>query len=208
MSRGSLRVVVATRNRGKVVELLRLWPDVPRLELCTLAEVAAVPEVVEDGATFEANAIKKARQTAAVLGLPVLADDSGLEVDALDGAPGVWSARFAREGATDRENNDELLRRLAGTPDDRRGARYRCVLAFADPEGALGAEVATAEGSCEGRIIRVPRGEGGFGYDPLFVPVGEQRTMAELSADEKDAISHRARAARALSPLLERYFGH
>jgi XTP/dITP diphosphohydrolase len=161
-------------------------------------------EPIEDGRTFEANAKIKARAALAATGLPVLADDSGLEVDALGGGPGVNTKRYAGPTATDADNNARLLRELAGLPPERRGARYVCVLALARP----GAPIITRRGTCRGRIATEPRGRGGFGYDPIFEPAGEPpggRTFGLYSHAEKGRISHRARAAarmrRALEPL-------
>jgi XTP/dITP diphosphohydrolase len=199
-----VRLLLATRNRGKLAEMRRLLEGLD-LDVVGIDEVGGAPEVVEDGHTFEANAIKKARQTALATGLPTLADDSGLEVDALGGAPGVWSARFAGERASDADNNRLLLERLAGVPLAERTARFRCVLALYDPRSPGAGEGAPRlmSGNCEGHIIEAPRGQQGFGYDPLFVPDGGGgRTMAELSADEKHALSHRGRAVRGLRALL------
>jgi XTP/dITP diphosphohydrolase len=199
-----VRVVVATRNHGKLREIVPLLADVG-FDLCTIDDVAPHAELREDGLTFEDNAFAKARQAAAATGLPALADDSGLEVDALGGAPGVHSARYAGVGATDAANNAKLLAALAGVPDARRTARYRCVAAFVDP--ARGLEIARA-GACEGRLLEAPRGDGGFGYDPLFLirtrglDLDLDRTMAELALDEKNRISHRAAAFRALAAAL------
>lgn len=199
----SRRVVVATRNPGKVRELAVLLAPLG-LELVPLDAVAPdAPEVLEDGETFEANAVKKARAAAAATGCPAIADDSGLEVEALGGAPGVRSARYAGadgdRARRDDANNRRLLLDLAARRDAARGARFRCVLVHV---GTPDAEPVVAEGACEGRIAEAPRGAGGFGYDPLFVPDGETRTMAELTADEKNARSHRAAAARALAAAL------
>jgi len=208
--------VVATNNRGKLEELRALLEGLP-IELLTLADVGAKDMViVEDGATFEENAIKKARAVAEATMMLTLADDSGLEVDALGGQPGVRSARFAHERATDSENNAALLGRLGEVGDARddddllRGlrregrfpARFRCVLALVDPYEAH--EPHLSEGRCEGAITRTPRGTGGFGYDPLFVVEGGDKTMAELAAEEKNRISHRALACLRLRPVLER----
>lgn len=190
------RLLFATSNRGKVRELAALLEGI--VEVVGLADVAIDPEVVEDGDTFEANARKKASVLATRAGLPALADDSGLEVDALDGRPGVRSARFAREGATDAENVAALLGALEGV--EPRDARFRCVLAYADADGSV---LHVTEGRCEGTITRAPRGEDGFGYDPVFVRVGETRTMAELSQAEKSASSHRGVAARAMRTWME-----
>jgi XTP/dITP diphosphohydrolase len=204
--RAPLRVVVATRNRGKLRELVPLFAELGLgFELVTIDELAPDAELREDGLTFEENALAKARQAAAATGLPALADDSGLEVDALGGAPGVHSARYAGVGASDAANNAKLIEALRGVPTERRGARYRCVAAFCDP--ARGLEV-TRAGACEGRLLEAPRGAGGFGYDPYFVLPGGGllpgggRTMAEIPLEEKNRISHRAAAFRALATAL------
>jgi XTP/dITP diphosphohydrolase len=196
-----LRIALATSNRGKLAELTALFGDLP-VELVSVRDVLGHElEVEEDGATFEANAEKKARAVSEQTGLVALADDSGLEVDALEGRPGVRSARFAHERATDGENNAALLRALAETRDEDRTARFRCVLALVTPWDG---RARFTSGACEGRIGREPRGAHGFGYDPLFLPdEAPQRTMAELSPPEKNRISHRWRAARALVPALE-----
>ena len=186
-----MKVVVATHNRGKLGEFRRLFADVPGLELVSLDDVGCELDVVEDRDTFRGNALKKAIEIAKAVGLPALADDSGIEVDALGGEPGVYSARYAGEDATDKANNQKLLRKLDGARD--RSARFRCVLAWVDADGR---ELAVTEGVCEGEIALAPKGEGGFGYDPLFIPRGETRHMAELPPAEKHAISHRGRAAR------------
>ena len=199
-------LVIATGNRGKAAELVTLIREaatLPLLRAKTLADYAAVPEVVEDGDSYEANAAKKARVVAAALGAPALADDSGLEGDALGGRPGLHSARYPAPGATSREQVAALLGELAGVPPERRGARFVCALALALPDGR---EVA-ARGVVEGTIAEAPRGEGGFGYDPIFVPHGEARTYAEMSAAEKARTSHRAAAARAIAPALKRLLG-
>ncbi len=197
-----------TGNAGKLRELLRLVDGLP-IRVITPAELPGpLPEVVEDGATFAENAAKKAAAFARHAGLVALADDSGLCVDALGGAPGVISARWSEAeapglvgAARDLANNDKLLRALAGVQKDQRGAAYLAVLALAGPDGSILASVA---GRCAGRIGRAPRGAGGFGYDPLFVPEGRALTMAELSFEEKDALSHRGAAFRALWPALAR----
>jgi XTP/dITP diphosphohydrolase len=198
-------VVFATRNRGKLVELRQLLTGIAVLDLDEAAARCghALPEVVEDADTFAGNAIKKAREVSQACGLPALADDSGLEVDALGGAPGVYSARYAGSGG-DQANNAKLLAELAGIPAARRTARFRAVLAFADVAGPLGSETLTADGVCEGTILEAPRGSGGFGYDPLFLLPGGQ-TMAELEHTAKNALSHRGRAMRALEPRLRSY---
>jgi XTP/dITP diphosphohydrolase len=197
-----LSLIIATSNEGKLNELRALLGDLP-LELRSVREVLGEnPSISEDGATFEDNAIIKARAVCRATGSYALADDSGLEVAALGGRPGVRSARFAHERATDAENNAALLGELEHVADGSRVARFRCVLALASPWAA---EVETVAGSCDGFIARAPRGSGGFGYDPLFiVPELGERAMAELSEAEKNGVSHRARAVRALRPVLFR----
>ena len=191
------RVVVATRNPGKLVELTRLLA-LPAIELEALDP--AMPDVVEDGATFEANAIKKAREAALHTGEIAIGDDSGLEVDALGGAPGIRSARYSGLGA--RANVEKLLVALDGVRDADRSARFRCVLAVVDPRAADATLL--VHGVCEGRIASAPCGDHGFGYDPVFIPLASDgRTMAELDDDEKDALSHRGLACRALGSQLE-----
>jgi XTP/dITP diphosphohydrolase len=200
------RLIVATRNRNKVRELGHLLADLG-VEVLSLADRADVPEIVEDGDTFAANAVKKARAVAAATGLPALADDSGLEVDALHGQPGVQSARYAGAGHDDAANNHKLLGALAAVPPARRTARFRCAIALADPAGRLGAAVEVREGACEGVIIDAPRGDHGFGYDPLFLYPDLGRTFAELTLDEKSRLSHRAQALHAMLSVLREYFG-
>jgi len=188
------RIVVATRNAHKVREILRICRDWP-VEWVT---DAALPEVEETGRGYLENALLKAEAAAAATGQVALADDSGIEVDALGGGPGPRSARYAGEGATDEANLRALLRALAGIPRAGRTARYRAVAILARPRG----EEIHAEGTCEGIIRTKPRGSGGFGYDPILEPLGWERTMAELTPEEKDRISHRGRALRALRDLL------
>jgi XTP/dITP diphosphohydrolase len=200
-----MKLLVATRNRGKIRELARLLAELPDVELVGLDELPPVPEVIEDTGTFEGNAAKKAREVARATGLPALADDSGIEVDALHGAPGVDSALYAGRHGDDEANNAKLLAELEHVPDAERTARFRCVLAFADPRGALGDAVHLEHGVVEGSILRAPRGENGFGYDPLFLLRGDVRTTAELAPDEKNAISHRAEAARKMCVFLRGY---
>ena len=195
-----MRVVVATRNQGKLRELVPLFAELDLgFELVTIDALAPAAELREDGLTFEDNALAKARQAAAATGLPALADDSGLEVDELGGAPGVHSARYAGVGATDAANNAKLLEALRDVAPARRSARYRCVAAFFDP--AHGLEVARA-GACDGRLLDAPRGTAGFGYDPLFLLPDRGLTMAEIPLDEKNRLSHRAAAFRALAQAL------
>lgn len=199
-------LVVATGNKGKLEELRALLAGLP-VQVRSVAEVMAdPPNVEEDGETFEANAVKKAREIAHATMMLTLADDSGLEVDALGGRPGVRSARFAHARATDSENNAALLAALdAQEPPTSDGfpARFRCVLALVDPFTNGGA-ARTVEGACEGKITRAARGSGGFGYDPLFVVGGTEKTMAELDEVEKNRVSHRGKAFAALRPLLQR----
>jgi XTP/dITP diphosphohydrolase len=204
-------LVVATTNKGKLEEL-RAMLESPDLCVLSLADVTKrIPEIVEDGKTFADNALKKAREVAKLTSCLTLADDSGLEVDILNGAPGVRSARFAHERATDAENNAALLAALEGVaPAETRGerptARFRCVLALIDPFSD--AEPHVVEGVCEGSITSAPRGSFGFGYDPMFVvhglPDGREPTMAELTDAEKNQISHRAKAWQKLRLVLEK----
>jgi XTP/dITP diphosphohydrolase len=198
-------LLIATRNKGKVREFAQLFGDLPGLSVVAMTDLPHLPEVIEDGETFEANACKKAREIAAASGELVLADDSGLEVDALGGRPGVYSARYAGAHGEDEANNDKLLGELSHVPDAQRTARYRVVLAFADPQGPLGARVHTEHGTCEGRILHARRGTGGFGYDPLFLPQGFTLSMAELPADDKHRISHRGVASRKMQAFLAAY---
>jgi len=189
-----LKLLVATNNPGKVREFEELLVGLP-FEVTFPAREGIALEVEESGATFEDNARLKALAFARASGLPTLADDSGLEVDALGGAPGVWSARYAGPGAGDADRYQKLLNALAAVPDVRRTARFRCVVALAWPDGA----VRTAEGRCEGQIGWAPRGEHGFGYDPVFIVDGfGGQTMAELPPEIKNRISHRARAVQAM----------
>jgi XTP/dITP diphosphohydrolase len=182
-----------------------IFADLEGVTLVGADDVGGIPDVVEDGETFEHNARKKAREVARAKGMPTLADDSGLEVDALGGAPGVYSARYAGEGASDADNNEKLLRALADVPPERRTARFRCALAFADPEGHLGGDELVAYGAVEGVIGATPRGEEGFGYDRLFFALGRDETMAEIDPALKNRMSHRARAAEAMRELLRGY---
>jgi XTP/dITP diphosphohydrolase len=200
-------LLVATRSAHKLRELRELL-HLDRAALVSLDELGIDGDPVEDGATFEANASLKARWGARASGLPTLADDSGIEVDALGGGPGVRTRRYAGEHATDEANNRKLLSALDGLPPTRRGARYVCVLALALPErrGSRGGlPVTLARGTCRGRIAASPRGNGGFGYDPIFEPASEPpggRTLGLWTPAEKHAISHRARAARRMTPRL------
>jgi XTP/dITP diphosphohydrolase len=201
------RLLVATRSAHKLRELRELLGPL-RTRLLSLDDAGIAGDAIEDGETFAANAAKKARFFAALSGLPTLADDSGLQVDALGGGPGVRTRRYAGENATDGENNVKLLRELAGLAPERRGARYRCALALAMPEAAGprgGMPVRHSLGTLTGRIAVAPRGDGGFGYDPIFEPAGERpggRTLGQWTAGAKNRISHRGRAARRMHSIL------
>jgi len=199
-------LVFATRNPGKLVELRQLLPNI---NVLGVEEAAArlgreIPDVDEDADTFAGNATKKAREVSRATGFPALADDSGLEVDALNGTPGVWSARYAGGGG-DAANNAKLLVALRDVPPERRTARFRSVLALADVDGPLGDRVITAEGMCDGVMLDAPRGTGGFGYDPLFLVPSLGQTFAELGIGIKGELSHRARAMQAIKPQLLAY---
>lgn len=198
------QLLFATKNPGKLIELRALLQGL-RVEVIGAAEMEGLPDVEEDGATFLENAIKKAREVAAACRLPALADDSGLEVDALSGRPGVHSARYAGPLASDEDNNRKLLAELADVPPSERGARFRCVMALCDPCGSLGEQALTASGVCEGRILLEPRGTGGFGYDPLFFCPELGQTFAEAGVGPKGGVSHRAQATLALMPALCEY---
>jgi len=192
-------LVVATRNRGKLQEIRLLLDGVVDTVRCA-ADFAGFPETIEDGSTFRDNALKKAREAMRFTGLPALADDSGLVVDVLEGRPGVHSARFAGEGAGDAANNRLLLEELSAIPDDRCQAAVVCVLAFVSPDG----REQVFSGRVAGSILTSERGEGGFGYDPLFLVAGFDRTMAELTLLEKNAISHRGQALQQFKEFLSR----
>ncbi len=194
-----MRIVLATRNEHKVAELRRILTEVGiGAELIGTDAYPDLPEIAETGTTFAANALIKARAVAEYTGLPAIADDSGLCVDALNGMPGIYSARWAGAHGDDAMNLELLLGQLQGVPDNRRSAHFQCAAAFVTPDG----DERICEGTLDGRIAQEVRGTHGFGYDPIFVPTGELRTTAEMSATEKDAISHRGRAFRALAPLL------
>ncbi len=196
-----MSLVVATGNRGKLAEIRTLLGGLP-VEVLAMNDVLAPLSIVEDGDTFGKNALKKARSVAGACQMLTLADDSGLEVDALGGRPGVRSARFAREGATDAENNAALLQQLEDFDDASRTARFRCAIALVDPWGPEGSREFLVEGTCEGRIARKPSGAGGFGYDPLFIVAETGCTMAELSDEQKNRVSHRGKALAQLRPTL------
>ncbi|ODA41487.1 XTP/dITP diphosphatase [Desulfosporosinus sp. BG] len=193
-----MKIVLATQNQGKVRELQELLMD-EGIEVLSLADIPDWEDVEETGRTFADNAALKARAAVKKTGLIALADDSGLEVDALDGAPGVYSARFAGEPKDDERNNDKLLHLLETTSDDKRTARFRCALVMATSSGK---EYLT-EGVVEGQILRQRRGQDGFGYDPIFYLPEYERTMAQLTLTEKNKLSHRAQAFRQAIPILQ-----
>lgn len=192
-----MRVVLATRNAHKVAEVRRILAPYD-VDLVSLSEFPDVGDVAETGATFADNALLKAGTVAAATGLTALADDSGLAVAALNGMPGVLSARWCGRHGDDAANLQLVLDQITDVPDERRGAAFVCAAAAVTPAGRQ----LVVEGRVEGVVIRAPRGSNGFGYDPIFVPAGEQRTTAEMTADEKDAISHRGKAFRLLAPRL------
>ncbi len=194
------RLVIASRNRKKAAEIRDLLAP-HGIEVLGVADFPNVPEVVEDGSTFAANAVKKAAATARAVGHWTLGEDSGLEVAALAGAPGIYSARFSGPNATDEANNAKLMSELAAVPDERRSARYVCNAALADPSGTI---VLQVEAYCRGRITREPRGTNGFGYDPYFLIPEYHRTFGELSPAVKRRLSHRGRAFERLIPELVR----
>ena len=190
-------LLVASGNKGKLREFAELLDGVVETILSP-ADFPGLPEVEEDGTTFEENALKKARSAAKFTGRPVLADDSGLVVDHLDGRPGVYSARYAGEGASDADNNARLLRELSGVPAGARGAAFHCVIALCRPDGSC----LTFDGALPGEILEAPRGGGGFGYDPLFLVPEYEQTLSELPLEVKNAISHRGRAMQQLKAAL------
>ncbi|MBS8265118.1 XTP/dITP diphosphatase [Mesobacillus boroniphilus] len=192
-------VIIATKNKGKAKEFEKLF--LPKgLVVKTLLDYAEIEDVEETGSTFEENAILKAETIANNLGVRVIADDSGLEIDALEGRPGVYSARYAGSEKNDENNIDKVLDELQGVPESERTARFCCALAMAEP----GKETLTVFGTCEGRILNERRGTNGFGYDPIFYVETEGKAMAELASDEKNKISHRANAIRKLDDLLQK----
>lgn len=203
MSAG-IRLVLATRNAGKITELREILADAAiTAEIVGLEEFPEIGDVAETGLTFAENALLKAVAVAKQSGLPAIADDSGLCVDALNGMPGIFSARWAGRHGDDQANLDLLLAQVSDVPEEHRGAHFTCAAALALPSG----EERITEGVLNGVIINAPRGANGFGYDPIFVPEGEERTTAELSAREKNAISHRGRAFRALAPVIGELLG-
>jgi len=193
-------LVIATSNQHKLKEFAALLQDY-RVTLLSLKDFPGIPEIVEDGKTFHENALKKATVVARATGKLTIADDSGLEVDALGGRPGVYSARFAGNGGGDAANNARLLEELKDVPPDKRGACFKCVLCIATPQG----ETAFVEGECRGVIINALRGQHGFGYDPVFLMPEHNRTFAEMPPAQKNSISHRSRALKKLLDILPRY---
>lgn len=193
-------LILATRNQGKLREIQQMLGEYIHVQ--TLDEFPDAPDVVEDGDTFEANAIKKAREIAQHTGLPALADDSGLVVDTLNGAPGIYSARFAGKNATDEDNNAKLIDQLRGIPENQRTARFCCVMALVTPNG----EIQTTKAAWEGLILTKARGDNGFGYDPLFFDPTHNCTSAELPTAEKNRLSHRGQALRAILPKIHDLF--
>lgn len=195
----STRVVLATRNAGKIAELRRILADGGlEVDLLGVQEFPDLADVAETGTTFAANALLKAHEVARHTGLPAVADDSGLCVDALNGMPGILSARWAGRHGDDEANLDLVLGQLQDVPDERRGASFVCAAAVCLPDG----RERVVEGALAGTLLRERRGGNGFGYDPIFVPLGHDRTTAEMAAAEKDAISHRGQAFRAAIPVL------
>ncbi|HEX3012058.1 MAG TPA: XTP/dITP diphosphatase [Syntrophomonadaceae bacterium] len=196
------KILLSTRNLHKRLELEEILADLD-VQILTLDEAGIDLVVEEDGNTFAENALKKAITIARVSDYVTLGDDSGLAVDALNGAPGIYSARFAGEHATDRDNNFKLLQMLENIPEPLRTARFVCTIAVCTPQG----KSSVVEGTCEGRIGFTPRGEGGFGYDPLFIPVGYDQSFAELGGNIKNKISHRGKALNQARKVIENLFG-
>jgi XTP/dITP diphosphohydrolase len=197
------QLVLATHNRNKTKELLPFLDDLG-VALLTLDDFPTIGDIPENEPTLEGNALVKAHAVFDQTGLPSLADDTGLEVYYLNGAPGVYSARYAGENATYSDNVRKLLRAMQGVPERRRGARFRCVLSFVAPGLDEGMSV---DGICRGEILEIQRGNGGFGYDPVFRPLGFAETFAEIPLEEKNRLSHRGKALVAMRPILREYFG-
>jgi len=193
-----MKLVLATRNKGKIAEIKKLVSDLSQVELVFLDDFQNLPDIAETGKTFKENALIKAKEIASLTGHWALADDSGLEVDYLQGAPGVYSARFSGEKATDAQNNAKLLSLLKNVPWEKRQAKFVCVIAICNPKG----QCYTLEGECKGYIALEPKGTHGFGYDPVFFVPAYGKTMAELEPEIKNQISHRAMALKRLKPLL------
>ncbi len=196
------KLLVASTNDGKIKEIREQLKSFD-FEIIALEKFPQLLDIKEDGKSFKENALKKAGVSAEETGFLTLADDSGLEVDALDGRPGIYSARFSGKNASDEENNEKLLEELEGVPKEKRSARFRCVMAIYDPENGY---KSTVSGKCEGRILESPQGENGFGYDPLFFVNSEKKAMAELSSDKKNEISHRAVALNKMKKVIKERF--
>lgn len=205
MKAASNKLIIATRNVGKILEFRRILDAISEgaVELVGIDQFPELNDVEETGATFEENALLKARYTAKMTGLPSISDDSGLCVDALGGRPGILSARWAGEHGNDMENVRKVLADLINVPDEKRGAYFICVCALVMPDG----REAVAEGFFHGRILRKAIGENGFGYDPIFSPHGASFSSAQLSAEEKDAVSHRGKSLRAIAPQVMEMLG-
>jgi len=195
------QLLLATRNQHKKIEIQEILGDMG-IDIINLEDISELPEVEEDGETFQANALKKASTIAHLSGYVTMADDSGLVVDALGGRPGVYSARFAGAHATDEENNRKLLELMKDIPCAEHTAHFECVIALARPDGLQ----QTVSGRCHGRIALAPAGDGGFGYDPLFIPEGYEVSFAQLSVEEKNRISHRGRALQKARAIIPRFF--
>ena len=195
-----MELIVATRNKDKLREIKALLKGLP-VDVFSLDSFKDVPEVIEDGKTLEDNAIKKAVQTSKLLKKFIVADDSGLEVEYLNGDPGVYSARFSGKGATYKSNNEKLLRLLKDVPDAKRKACFKCVIAVVDKGKIIG----VAEGVCSGKICSVPKGDNGFGYDPVFMPDGYKKTFAEMGPALKNKISHRSKALAKAKKIIAGY---
>lgn len=193
------KLVIATRNKGKLSEIKRIFAGLDGLELISLLDIKDAPDIIEDGETFEENAIIKAKKISNFTGLPSLSDDSGLEVDALNGRPGVHSARYGGAGISDSDRNQKLLDELRSIDRDSRTARFICVVAIALPDGRK----FTSSGKCEGLIATNPCGENGFGYDPVFFLPDFNKTMAQLTGEEKNRISHRAQALEGAESIIK-----
>jgi XTP/dITP diphosphohydrolase len=198
---GSVKLVIATKNKDKIREIAEKFSSLSTIQIISLLDYDDAPEIIENGITFKENACKKAMTISAYAKLPALADDSGLEIDALNGEPGIYSARYAGENKTDEERNQLILQKMEGVPEQKRTARFRCVIAL-----VVNNTVYTNEGICEGRISFSMRGDNGFGYDPIFFIPQLNKTMAELPLSQKNEISHRAKALDKTRELLEKLY--
>ena len=194
-----MKIIIATANSNKIREIQNKFKDIDEIEFSSLKDLPEIPEIIENGLTFEENSLIKARTVCSLTGMAAMADDSGLAVDALNGEPGIYSARYAGENATDEDRNRKLLENLKGIPDEKRTARFVCAISIVLPDGR---EFVT-EGKCEGIIISGPRGEGGFGYDPIFYLPDLKKSMAEMSMDEKNKTSHRSAALEKAHEILK-----